>query len=152
MFSLNKVSLIGLLGADPVIKEKDNNKMAFFSLATSESWKDKDTGEYKDKTEWHKIVIYNNNIAKMVENNLKKGNKVYVEGALTYRKYQDNQGIEKDIAEINIGMFNGKIVLLEKREKQDDKQEAQPIKAKAKPKESSYSSSLSDELDDEIPF
>ena len=148
MFSLNKVSLIGLLGADPVIKEKDNNKMAFFSLATSESWKDKDTGEYKDKTEWHKVVIYNNNIAKVVENNLKKGNKVYVEGALTYRKYQDNQGIEKDIAEINIGMFNGKIVLLEKK----DKQEAQPIKTKAKPKESSYSSTLSDDLDDEIPF
>jgi single-strand DNA-binding protein len=140
------------LGADPIIKEKDNNKMAFFSLATSESWKDKDTGEYKDKTEWHKVVIYNNNIAKMVENNLKKGNKVYVEGALTYRKYQDNQGIEKDITEINIGMFNGKIVLLEKKEKQEDKQEAQPIKTKTKPKESSYSSSLSDDLDDEIPF
>ena len=83
--------------------------------------------------------------------NLKKGNKVYVEGALTYRKYQDNQGIEKDIAEINIGMFNGKIVLLEKKDKQEDKQE-QPIKAKAKPKESSYSSTLSDDLDDEIPF
>jgi single-strand DNA-binding protein len=88
----------------------------------------------------------------MVENNLKKGNKVYVEGALTYRKYQDNQGIEKDITEINIGMFNGKIVLLEKKEKQEDKQEAQPIKTKAKPKESSHSSSLSDDLDDEIPF
>ena len=83
--SLNKVMLIGNLGADPIIRQtQDGKKLAQLSLATSESWKDKNTGERRDKTQWHRIVIFNDGLAGVVENYLKKGSKIYIEGPVSY--------------------------------------------------------------------
>jgi len=132
MFSLNKVSLIGNVGKAPEIKDKKGNKMAFFSLATTESWKDKDSGEYKNKTEWHKIAVYNPNLVKIIENNIIKGSKIYIEGNLAYRTYTNESGIEKEITEIVINNFNGKIILLDKKEVKDNPDEEYTIKTKAK--------------------
>ena len=105
--SLNKVMLIGNLGADPDMKQtQDGKKMALLSLATSESWKDKSTGEKKEKTDWHRIVIFNEGLAGIVESYLKKGSKIFVEGQLRTRKYTDANGVEKFTTENNIIFLN----------------------------------------------
>ena len=94
--SLNKVMLIGNLGADPIIRQtQDGKKLAQLSLATSESWKDKNTGERRDKTQWHRIVIFNDGLAGVVENYLKKGSKIYIEGQLQTNSYEDKNTGEK---------------------------------------------------------
>jgi single-strand DNA-binding protein len=112
--SLNKVILIGNLGKDPEIRfAPDNSKIATFSIATSESWKDKSTGERKDKTEWHKIVIFNPNLAEITEKYIKKGSKVYVEGQLQTRKWTDQQGVEKYTTEVVLSRFKGELTMLD---------------------------------------
>jgi len=114
--SVNRVILIGNLGRDPEIRFAQNGKkIANFSIATSESWKDKATGERKSKTEWHRIVVFSEGLCNVVESYLKKGSKVYIEGALQTRKWTDNAGIEKYSTEIVLQGFGAKLVMLDGR-------------------------------------
>ena len=112
--SLNKVLLIGRLGADPEIKQMVNGKsVARLSLATSQSWKDKNTGEKKEKTEWHRVVVFNEGLVNVVQQYLKKGAQVYVEGQLTTRKWKDEQsGQDKYSTEIVIQGYNSSLTML----------------------------------------
>ena len=112
--SLNKVLLIGRLGADPEIKQMVNGKsVARFSLATSQSWKDKNTGEKKEKTEWHRIVVFNEGLVNVVQQYLKKGAQVYIEGQLSTRKWKDEQsGQDKYSTEILIQGYNSSLTML----------------------------------------
>ena len=111
--SVNKVILVGNLGRDPEIRTLNNGeKVANLSLATSEQWRDKSTGERKEKTEWHRVVVFNDNIVKVVENYLKKGSTIYVEGSLQTRKWTDQQGVEKYSTEVVIQRFNGQLTML----------------------------------------
>lgn len=111
--SVNKVILVGNLGRDPEIRTLNNGeKVANLSLATSEQWRDKSTGERKEKTEWHRVVVFNDNIVKVVENYLKKGSTIYVEGSLQTRKWTDGQGVEKYSTEVVIQRFNGQLTML----------------------------------------
>ena len=110
--SVNKVILVGNLGKDPEIRTLNNgDRVANLSLATSESWRDKSSGERKEKTEWHRVVIFNDNIVKVAENYLKKGSTVYVEGQLSTRKYEQN-GVEKYTTEVVIQRFGGNLTML----------------------------------------
>jgi single-strand DNA-binding protein len=111
--SVNKVILVGNLGRDPEIRTTPNgDRIANLSLATSETWRDKSSGERKEKTEWHRVAIFNDNIVKVVENYVKKGSTIYVEGQLQTRKWTDQQGVEKYTTEVVIGRFNGNLTLL----------------------------------------
>ena len=111
--SVNKVILIGNLGRDPEIRTLNSgDRVANLRIATSEQWRDKATGERKEKTEWHQVVIFNENIVKVAENYLKKGSTVYVEGSLQTRKWTDQQGVEKYSTEIVIQRFNGQLTML----------------------------------------
>src|SRR5213595_1747373 len=114
--SVNKVILVGNLGKDPEIRRtQDGRPIANLSIATSESWRDKATGERKEKTEWHRVVIFNENIAKVAEQYLKKGAKVYVEGQLQTRKYTDKDGAEKYSTEIVLQKYRGELTMLDGR-------------------------------------
>ncbi|QMW24618.1 single-stranded DNA-binding protein [Sandaracinobacteroides saxicola] len=115
--SVNKVILVGNLGKDPEIKSFQNGgRIANFSIATSESWKDKMSGERKERTEWHNIKIDNDNLIRVAEQYLRKGSKVYVEGQLQTRKWQDKDGNDRYTTEVVVGRFNGTIELLDRRE------------------------------------
>ena len=114
--SLNKVMLIGNLGKDPVIRSLNSgDRVANFSLATSESWRDRASGEKREKTEWHNVVIFNDNLVKVAENYLRKGSKVYIEGAIQSRKYTDKQGAERYMTEIVLQKFRGELTMLDGR-------------------------------------
>jgi len=111
--SVNKVILVGNLGRDPEIRTTPNgDRIANLSLATSETWRDKSSGERKEKTEWHRVAIFNDNIVKVVENYVKKGSTIYIEGQLQTRKWTDQQGVEKYTTEIVVGRFNGQLTIL----------------------------------------
>ena len=108
--SVNKVILLGNLGQDPDIRTMQNGKkVCTFSLATSDSWKDKETGEKKEKTEWHRVVVFNEGLIGVVESYIKKGTKLYVEGSLQTRKWTDDKGVEKYTTEIVIQGYGGRI-------------------------------------------
>ena len=114
--SVNKVILIGNLGRDPEIRStQDGSKIANITLATSETWNDKGSGERKERTEWHRVVIFNDKIADVAERFLKKGAKIYVEGSLQTRKWTDQQGQERYTTEVIIGRFNGQLTMLDSR-------------------------------------
>ena len=114
--SVNKVILVGNLGRDPEIRRtQDGRPIANLSIATSESWRDKNTGERKEKTEWHRVVIFNEGLCKVVEQYLKKGAKVYIEGQLQTRKYQDKDGHEKYSTELVLQGFNSQLTMLDGR-------------------------------------
>ena len=149
--SLNKVLLIGRLGADPEIKQMVNGKsVARLSLATSNTWKDKNTGEKKEKTEWHRVVIFNEGLVKVIQQYVKKGAQVYVEGQLTTRKWKDEKaGIEKYSTEVVLQGFNSSFKILSNKGNQienlqDDKSEKSSL-----PNDNNIPSN---DLDDEIPF
>jgi len=115
--SVNKVILVGNLGRDPEVRtSQDGSKIVNLNIATSESWKDRSSGERKEKTEWHRVVIFNPNLADIAERYLRKGSSVYVEGALQTRKWTDEQGVEKYSTEVVIGRFKGELTLLGGRE------------------------------------
>src|ERR1700748_1456688 len=115
--SVNKVILIGNLGKDTEVRSLQNGgKVCNLSIATSESWKDKSTGERKEKTEWHRVVIFNENLSQVAERYLKKGSKVYIEGQLETRKWADQSGAEKYSTEIVLRQFRGELTLLDGRE------------------------------------
>ncbi|WOC14903.1 single-stranded DNA-binding protein [Pseudochrobactrum sp. MP213Fo] len=114
--SVNKVILVGNLGADPEIRRLNSGEpVANLRIATSESWRDRQTGERKDKTEWHSVVIFNENLAKVAEQYLKKGAKVYIEGQLQTRKWTDQQGNDKYTTEIVLQKFRGELQMLDSR-------------------------------------
>jgi len=114
--SINKVILVGNLGKDPEIRRtQDGRAIANLSVATSESWRDKATGERKEKTEWHRVVIFNEGLAKVAEQYLKKGAKVYIEGALQTRKWTDQAGVEKYSTEVVLQGFNSNLTMLDGR-------------------------------------
>ena len=113
--SVNKVILIGNLGADPEIRRtQDGRPVANLRLATSESWKDKTSGERKEKTEWHRVVIFNENLCRIAEQYLKKGSKVFIEGALQTRKWQDQSGQDRYSTEVVLQGFRGELTLLDR--------------------------------------
>ena len=114
--SVNKVILVGNLGKDPEIRRtQDGRPIANLSVATSESWRDKTTGERKEKTEWHRVVIFNEGLCKIVEQYLKKGSKVYLEGALQTRKWTDKDGNDKYSTEVVLQGFNSSLTMLDGR-------------------------------------
>jgi single-strand DNA-binding protein len=113
--SVNKVILIGNLGADPEIRRtQDGRPIANLRLATSDSWRDKATGERREKTEWHRVVIFNENLCRIAEQYLKKGSKVYIEGALQTRKWQDQSGQDRYSTEVVLQGFRGELTLLDR--------------------------------------
>ena len=114
--SVNKVILIGNLGADPEVRRMPSgDAVVNLRLATTESWRDKASGERKDRTEWHRVVIFNENLAKIAEQYLKKGSKVYIEGQLQTRKYTDKDGVEKYNTEIVLQRYRGELTLMDSR-------------------------------------
>ena len=114
--SVNKVILIGNLGADPEIRRtQDGRPIANLRIATSDTWRDKNTGERREKTEWHRVVIFNEGLCKIVEQYLKKGSKVYLEGALQTRKWQDKEGQDRYSTEVVLQGFNSSLTMLDGR-------------------------------------
>ena len=148
--SLNKVQLIGRLGADPEIKQMVNGKnVARLSIATSQSWKDKSTGERKEKTEWHRVVIFNKGLVNIVQQYLKKGANIYVEGQIVTRKWRDEKlGQDKYSTEIVLQGYNSSLTMLDGKGKTNNSNE--PEGKSSLPKDE-ISQDVSD-LDDEIPF
>ena len=149
--SLNKVLLIGRLGADPEIKQMVNGKsVARLSLATSNTWKDKNTGEKKEKTEWHRIVIFNEGLVNVVQQYVKKGAQVYIEGQLTTRKWKDEKsGTDKYSTEVVLQDFNSSFKILSSKNNQvESSQDNNPQKSSL-PNDDNMPSN---DLDDEIPF
>ena len=149
--SLNKVLLIGRLGADPEIKQMVNGKnVARLSLATSQTWKDKNSGERKEKTEWHRVVIFNEGLVNVVQQYLKKGANVYVEGQLTTRKWKDeSSGQDKYSTEIVLQGYNSSLTMLDGKAKSDNSNLVNESKSSLPNDTNTQENS---DLDDEIPF
>ena len=149
--SLNKVLLIGRLGADPEIKQMVNGKnVARLSLATSQTWKDKSSGEKKEKTEWHRVVIFNEGLVNVVQQYLKKGANIYIEGQLTTRKWKDeSSGQDKYSTEIVLQGYNSTLTMLEGKSKTESSNLVTENKS-ALPKNDTTQDNT--DLDDEIPF
>jgi single-strand DNA-binding protein len=146
--SVNKVILVGNLGKDPEMRmTQEGGKIATFSVATSEYWKDKETQERKDRTEWHRIVIFNEKLADVAEKYLRKGSKVYLEGQLQTRKWTDQAGIEKYTTEVVLTRFKGELAMLDSARSQGDSHgyDAPPPSARE-----SFPSA--DIIDDDVPF
>lgn len=154
--SVNKVILVGNLGKDPEIRRtQDGRPIANLSVATSESWRDKNTGERKEKTEWHRVVIFNEGLCKIVEQYLKKGAKVYLEGQLQTRKWQDKDGNDKYSTEVVLQGFNSQLTMLDSRggggamSDNSDFGSSSPAPRDRKP---AMAGGGRDDMDDEIPF
>tara|TARA_B100000965_G_scaffold365010_1_gene349053 strand:+ start:2020 stop:2478 length:459 start_codon:yes stop_codon:yes gene_type:complete len=149
--SLNKVLLIGRLGADPEIKQMVNGKnVARLSIATSQSWKDKSSGERKEKTEWHRVVIFNEGLVNVVQQYLKKGANVYVEGQLTTRKWKDeSSGQDKYSTEIVLQGYNSSLTMLDGRTKGDNTNLVKENKSSLPNDDINQENT---DLDDKIPF
>ena len=145
--SLNRVQLIGNLGRDPELRSKqDGSSVATFNLATSESWKDKHTGERQERVEWHKIVTFDERLCDLAEKYLRKGAKVFVEGQLKTRKWTDNAGVDRYVTEIHLTPFNGTLIFLDsKRDAEDRTTRHESVAAKA-------GGGTGDGLDDDVPF
>lgn len=153
--SVNKVILVGNLGRDPEVRfGTDGSKIVSLSLATSESWKDKNSGERKDRTEWHRVVIFNDRLGEIAEKYLRKGSKVYMEGQLQTRKWTDQQGQERFTTEVVLGRFRGELTLLDgKGEGGTGDFDAGPLGGSHNdPFSSSQQGPKFDDLNDEIPF
>jgi len=148
--SVNKVILVGNVGQDPEIKNmQDGKEIATFSLATSESWKDKNSGEKRDKTEWHRIVIFSQGLVGIVKNYVKKGTKLYIEGQLQTRKWSDSNGVEKYTTEIVLQQFNSSLQILDSR---NSGGESGGSYDRATSDSRKGSNIAVEETDDEIPF
>ena len=152
--SVNKVILIGNLGRDPEVRStQDGAKIVQLSVATSESWKDKSSGERRERTEWHRVVIFNEHLTNIAEQYLRKGSKVYLEGQLQTRKWQDKEGMERYTTEIVLGRFKGELTMLDTRGGEGagaggGGYQSEPAMAS---QDSGGGGGTSD-LDDEIPF
>ena len=149
--SLNKVQLIGRLGADPEIKQMVNGKnVARLSIATSQTWKDKSSGERKEKTEWHRVVIFNEGLVNVVQQYLKKGANIYLEGQLSTRKWKDEKsGQDKYSTEIVLQGYNSSLTMLGGKSQANNTNQVSENKSSLPNDEMSQDNS---DLDDEIPF
>lgn len=144
--SLNRVTLVGNLGADPEIKNmNDGRAMATMSLATSERWKDKSTGAQQEKTEWHRIKVFNEHLVKIAQDYLRKGNKVMVEGRLETRKYTDKQGVERYTTEVVLNQFQGTLIMFGDGGERSSDSRTPAAKAASAPQPKP-------DFDDSIPF
>jgi single-strand DNA-binding protein len=161
--SVNKVILVGNLGKDPEIRRtQDGRPIANLSIATSETWRDKGTGERKEKTEWHRVVIFSEPLCKIVEQYLKKGAKVYIEGALQTRKWTDQQGVEKYSTEVVLQGFNSTLTMLDGRsgggggnfgsDDQGGDFGAGGPSSSAAPRRAVAAGARNSDMDDDIPF
>lgn len=155
--SLNRASLIGHLGRDPEVRRLNNgNPVVSFSIATSDTWRDKQTGERREATQWHNVVIYNEHLCKVAENYLKKGSKCLVEGKIKTRKWQDQSGADRWTTEIVLESFGGNIELLDSKGEggsaaADDGGDRSTATA-SRPAGATGPINYAEELDDEIPF
>jgi len=157
--SVNKVTLVGNLGKDPEVRNAQSGmKIVNLAVATSDSWNDKASGERKEQTEWHRVVIMNDRLAETAEKYLRKGSKVYLEGKLQTRKWTDNAGVEKYTTEVLLGRFGAEMVLLDRNPAggggggEDYAPRSAPAKAPARAATGSWDTRPSNDLDDEIPF
>jgi single-strand DNA-binding protein len=161
--SVNKVILIGNVGKDPEIRSmQSGGKIANLTLATSETWNDKASGERKEKTEWHRVVVFNDRLVDVVERFVKKGRKLYVEGSLQTRKWTDQSGQEKYTTEIVVERFRGEITLLDSARGGDEggfgesspapRQTARPAARPASGNSPSWEPNRGGDMDDDIPF
>jgi len=142
--SVNKVTLIGNVGRDPEIRStQDGREIATITLATSDSWKDKSTGERREKTEWHKVVVFSEGLVNIIKNYVKKGSKLYIEGSLQTRKWVDNAGAERYTTEVVLQNFNSSLLMLDGRNSGGDNFSSE---------NGSGSNFVAEEIDDEIPF
>mgnify|MGYP001239444065 FL=1 len=157
--SLNKVTLVGNIGRDPEVRSFQNgSKVCNLSLATSERWKDKETNEPKEKTEWHRIVVFNDKLVEIIEKYVHKGSKVYIEGQLETRKWTDASGAEKYSTEVVLRPYRGEIIFLDSKSEVDNSSsdviEDDNVSSSKIENESSNNSveELASDLDDDIPF
>lgn len=157
--SVNKVILVGNVGGDPDIRNtSDGREIANFSLATTDSWKDKNSGERKDKTEWHRIVVFSQGLVNIVKNYVKKGSKLYLEGQLQTRKWTDNNGVEKFTTEVVLQNFNSTLQMLDSNRSSGsssfdvDGNQGSSALNNSKSKIVNNSDNFAQELDDDIPF
>ena len=157
--SVNKVILVGNLGRDPEVRfSQDGNKIVNMSLATSESWTDRSSGERREKTEWHRVVIFNERLSEIAEKYLNKGSKVYLEGQLQTRKWTGNDGIEKYTTEVVLSRFRGELTMLDSRGGGGSGDYGGGSEPEYVAPDSSSASGggqgggIGDDLDDEIPF
>src|SRR3954451_5059578 len=160
--SVNKVILVGNLGKDPEIRRtQDGRPIANLSIATSETWRDKNSGERKEKTEWHRVVIFNEGLCKVAEQYLKKGAKVYIEGALQTRKWTDQSGVEKYSTEVVLQGFNSTLTMLDGRsgggggsfgsdDSSGDFGSSSPVSSA--PRRAVAAGGRNNDMDDDIPF
>lgn len=158
MSSVNKATLIGRVGADPEIRRlQDGSPVVNIRLATSETWKDKHTGERKEKTEWHTVVIFNEGIAKVAESYVRKGSKIYVEGAIQSREWQDKDGVKRYSTEIVLQKFRGELTLLDSPKRDDNAPSSDDYRAASGGSISQRAKvaaggGWNDDLGDDIPF
>ena len=155
--SVNKVILVGNLGADPEIRSlTSGDRVANLRIATSENWRDRTSGERKEKTEWHRVVVFNENIVKVCEQYLRKGAKVYIEGAIQTRKWADQSGVEKFSTEIVLQKFRGELTMLDGRgdnaEQGEGGGQSGGFSSAPRAQNSAPREEFSADLDDEIPF
>jgi len=154
--SVNKVILVGNLGADPEIRTLNSgDRVANLRLATSETWRDRGSGERRERTEWHRVVIFNDNLVKVAEQYLRKGSKVYLEGALQTRKWTDQSGQEKFSTEVVLQKFRGELTMLDGRggdAEQGSYANGGGFSSGPRQQSSAPREEFSHDLDDEIPF
>jgi len=148
--SINKVILVGNLGRDPEIRSMQNGgELVNLSIATSEQWRDKNSNEKKEKTEWHRVVIFNENLVRVAKDFLQKGKKVYIEGQLQTRKWQDQSGNDRYSTEVVLGKFRGELQILDSRNSSLDSQQNLSDESNSS---QSIPDSIGDDFDDDIPF
>jgi single-strand DNA-binding protein len=152
--SVNKVILVGNLGADPEVRHtQDGRPIVNLRVATSESWRDKSTGERREKTEWHRVVIFNEGLARVAEQYLKKGSKVYLEGQLQTRKWQDQSGQDRYSTEVVLQGFNSTLTMLDGRPRDGESRDSGGGDfGRSGPLGGGGGASFDKQLDDEIPF
>lgn len=150
--SVNKVILVGNVGNDPEIRStQDGKEIANFSIATTDSWKDKNTGERRDKTEWHKIVIFADGLVNVVKNYVNKGSRLYIEGALQTRKWTDANGVDKYTTEIVIQGYNSNLTILDSRQNSEN-QSFNKNNQSSMSTDAKSNQNVVEDLDDDIPF
>ena len=151
--SVNRVILIGNLGKDPEVRKmQSGDSVVSFSIATSETWRDKNSGERKEKTEWHNVVVFNEQIAKVAEQYLKKGMKVFIEGSLQTRSWDDQSGAKKYATEIVLQMYRGELVMLDTLDKAKDSDGFKDKPAPSYGQQSGGNFSRDEDLNDDLPF
>ena len=155
--SINKVILVGNLGRDPEVRStQDGSKIVNLSIATSERWKDRNSGEQRERTEWHRVVIFNENLARVAEQYLRKGSTVYLEGQLQTRKWTDQQGVEKYTTEVVLARYRGELTMLGGRDggapMQDSMQDSRQAPAQSASSMPEPPMAPQNAIDDDIPF